>query len=205
MDSQNELVQSLRKQLEATERELADQKWVFERFLESPSWRLTSPIRWAAKQMRALRDGLFGPGGLQPPAPAKAGACEIEEPDQSVSPQLKEFVTSTYRASLQNFLSAENPLQLPCSEKPEISIILVLHNRAELTLHCLRSITEQDFRRIEVIIVDNASTDETVEMLGRIAAARIIRNSDENGLAIGVNLQRRVDSHRRLTDQPGEL
>src|SRR3989442_6295360 len=76
VDGQNELARSLRKQLEATERELANQKWVFERFLESPSWRMTSPIRWAAKQMRALRDRLRGPGGLQPPAPAKAGAYD---------------------------------------------------------------------------------------------------------------------------------
>ena len=188
MDNQNELVQSLRKQLEATERELANQKWVFERFLESPSWRLTSPIRWAAKHMRALRDRLRGAGGFEPPAPAKAGAYDqIEEPDQSVSPQLKEFITATHRASLKNFLSVEASLQLPCSEKPDISVILVLHNRAELTLHCLRSISDQDFRNLEVIIVDNASTDETVEMLGRTAGARIIRNSENHNFLLAVN------------------
>src|SRR5215471_18329753 len=107
VDGQNELVRSLRKQLEATERELANQKWVFERFLESPSWRLTSPVRWAAKHMRAVRDRLLGPGGLQPPAPAKAGAPDqTEEPDQAVSAQLKEFITATHRASLKNFLSS---------------------------------------------------------------------------------------------------
>jgi GT2 family glycosyltransferase len=187
VDSQNELLQALRKQLEATERELANQKWVFERFLESPSWRLTSPIRWAARYMRALRDRLRGSSGLQPPAPAEARAYEIEEPDQAVSPQLKEFITATHRASLKNFLSLEGPLQLPCSRAPEISIILVLHNRAELTLHCLRSITEQDFRNIEVIIVDNASTDETAAMLARTAGGRIINNSENHNFLLAVN------------------
>src|SRR2546425_3440263 len=59
VDGQNELVQSLRKQLEATERELANQKWVFERFLESPSWRMTYPVRWLAKQARTLRNWVF--------------------------------------------------------------------------------------------------------------------------------------------------
>ena len=42
----------LRRQLEATERELANQKWVFERFLESPAWRMTYPVRWLAQQAR---------------------------------------------------------------------------------------------------------------------------------------------------------
>src|SRR5437660_4038112 len=54
VDGQNELVRALRKQLEATERELANQKWVFQRYLESPSWRMTAPIRWAAKLLRNL-------------------------------------------------------------------------------------------------------------------------------------------------------
>src|SRR5207253_730484 len=54
VDRQNELVRALRKQLEATERELANQKWVFQRYLESPSWRMTAPIRWAAKLLRNL-------------------------------------------------------------------------------------------------------------------------------------------------------
>src|SRR5438552_4408179 len=59
-DRMNELVRSLRKQLEATERELARQKWVFDRFLESPSWRMTYPIRWMARQARAVRDWMLG-------------------------------------------------------------------------------------------------------------------------------------------------
>src|SRR5438552_1859084 len=54
VDGQNELVRALRKQLEATERELANQKWVFDRYLESPSWRMTAPVRWVARQVRAI-------------------------------------------------------------------------------------------------------------------------------------------------------
>src|SRR2546425_13368834 len=62
VDGQNELVRSLQKQLEATERELANQKWVFERFLESPSWRITYPVRWMARQARALRNWVLASG-----------------------------------------------------------------------------------------------------------------------------------------------
>ena len=49
---QSELIRLLRKQLEAKERELADTKWVFERFQESPSWKLTAPLRWIARKLR---------------------------------------------------------------------------------------------------------------------------------------------------------
>src|SRR5258706_388313 len=63
VDGQNEMLQSLRKQLEATERDLADRKWLLDRFLESPWWRMTYPIRWVAKQARRLRTWAPSPSG----------------------------------------------------------------------------------------------------------------------------------------------
>jgi hypothetical protein len=74
---QSELIRSLLLQIEAKDRELADQKWVFEQFLNSPSWRLTYPIRWLAKQLRILRDLILGqsknpePIAASRPAPAE--------------------------------------------------------------------------------------------------------------------------------------
>src|SRR5437667_11602809 len=95
----------LRRQLEATERELANQKWVFERFLESPSWRMTYPVRWLARQARAFRDWVFKrnsvveeknladqhhPGASRLPSSAEEGS-----PRPSL--ELKELLTSAYR------------------------------------------------------------------------------------------------------------
>ncbi len=57
MKKQSELLRALRKELAAKEKELADQKWVFEQFLKSPSWRSTAPFRWAVNQLRGLRNG----------------------------------------------------------------------------------------------------------------------------------------------------
>ena len=51
----------------------------------------------------------------------------------------------------------------PISE-PIVSIILVLYNRAELTLSCLYSILHNSFKSVEVIIVDNNSSDRTREL-----------------------------------------
>src|SRR6058998_2521244 len=186
----------LREQLEATERELANQKWVFERFLESPAWRMTYPIRWLARQARKIASpsGRGRRDSQQAAAPGEGiGSGQILKPSpyplpegEGVSP-VKELLTTAYRASLHNFLSAEIPLRLPRSDNPEISIVLVLFNRAELTLQCLRSIAEHGFERLEVIIIDNASTDETGKLLDLVYGATIIRNTENHHFVLAVN------------------
>jgi len=192
----NELVQSLRKQLEATERELASQKWLLNQYLQSPSWRLTYPIRWLARQFRALRNWIFGrltgnqetvaalherreSGDHRPP--------EMEESQEIAVSDLKGLFTSLQSVSLQIFLASNATLQIPHSPNPEISILLVLFNRAELTLTCLRSVAENYSERLEVIIVDNASSDETLSLLNRLKGAQIIRNTENLHFLVAMN------------------
>src|SRR5207247_10535030 len=89
-----------------------------------------------------------------------------------------------------NFLLPGSPVRLPHlphSDNPEISMILVLFNRAELTLQCLRSIAEHGFERLEVIIIDNASTDETGKLLDLVDGATITRNTENRHFVLGVN------------------
>ena len=194
-NKQNELIRSLRKQLEVTERELANQKWVFERFLQSPSWRLTAPLRWSSKKLRAVRQWILGEpesaAEVDPPPQISRHNSLLEaEPDAAVldeSPDLKEILTSIYRVQLQSFLNSRAVLELPHSESPEISVILVLFNRAELTLACLRSIAENHAERVEVIIVDNASQDETPLLLDQLRGGRIIRNTENRNFLLAVN------------------
>jgi GT2 family glycosyltransferase len=188
VNGQNELIRSLRKQLAATEKELANQKWVFDQFMKSPSWRMTYPVRWLAKQLRALRDWLTG---KQTAAMANSTVDETGEsggvdiPDASLD--LKEFFTNLYRIQLQSFLTAGSPLQLPHSESPELSVILILFNRAELTLACLRSLAENFLERMEIIIIDNASQDETPQLLDHLRGVKIIRNAENRNFLLGVN------------------
>src|SRR5262249_31666464 len=74
----------LRRQLEATERELANQKWVLERFLESPAWRMTYPIRWVARQARKVFASPPGRGGRDSQQTDAAG--ESGKADQALKP-----------------------------------------------------------------------------------------------------------------------
>lgn len=106
------------------------------------------------------------------------------QPDDSVLDSLlrddlsiaKRIQTSNSRTSLQSFLVANSVLRFSEFSQPDISIILVLHNRAELTLQCLNSILQSDARPYEVIIVDNASTDETHQLLKQVAGVRLLAN-----------------------------
>jgi GT2 family glycosyltransferase len=79
--------------------------------------------------------------------------------------------------SLDRFLASHSTIEFPVTEKPEVSIILVLYNRAALTLQCLYSILRSNASAYEVVIIDNASTDKTSKLLGQVKGARIIQNA----------------------------
>lgn len=95
--------------------------------------------------------------------------------------------TSVGRISLQTFLVSNSVLYFPKFDHPEISIILVLHNRAELTLQCLYSILQSYSRPFEVIIVDNASSDETECLLKRVDGVRLIQNKQNLHYVLACN------------------
>jgi len=61
---------------------------------------------------------------------------------------------------------------------PQISVILVLFNKAELTLSCLKSIKKFADVPLEIIIVDNHSTDLTGDLLRQLKVSRVIRNPE---------------------------
>ncbi|MFA5321617.1 MAG: rhamnan synthesis F family protein, partial [Smithella sp.] len=85
------------------------------------------------------------------------------------------------------FLAGEERISIPVSDKPAVSVILVLFNQAELTFHCLQSLQFMLDVPAEVIIVDNASTDHTAALLDRVDGARILRKSDNLHFLRGVN------------------
>ena len=174
MKNQDKLIRALRAQLTATEKELAEQEEGFERLLRSSSWRWTSALRWGANQVRRLRTGHRDPSS--PTLPYK---LTDDGAEQNPGPDLdgKVLFTNLCQVSLENFLESGATLELPCSLTPEVSIVLVLFNRAELTLTCLRSIAENHSEQIEVVIVDNASSDQTPQLLKKLRGARIIANS----------------------------
>ena len=73
---------------------------------------------------------------------------------------------------------------------PEVSIIIRTKNEERWISHCLSMVFNQDFKDFEVILVDNASTDYTVEVAKRYPLARVV-NIDKflPGLALNEGIR----------------
>jgi|GEM_PF-3278097 len=51
------------------------------------------------------------------------------------------------------------------AEQPLVSILIPTYQRAHSLLNCLQSILSQTYKNIEIVIVDNASTDSTAQVI----------------------------------------
>ena len=89
------------------------------------------------------------------------------------------------RASMTSELE---PLRFAASEAPRVSIIVPVHNQWLHTFNCLRSILRSGSdTSYEIIIVDNASTDRTGEVLDHLENVRVLRFDDNQGFLEGCN------------------
>lgn len=71
--------------------------------------------------------------------------------------------------------------------KPLVSIILVSYNTAEYTVRALESVQQQTQSTHEIIVVDNQSTDNSVEAIRtRFPEIRLIESAENLGFAGGV-------------------
>ena len=141
-------------------------------------WRATYPLRW-------LRDLLRPAAPSQPiasPDPAEVPPEKSENADED----FKATYSRQAKQHFAEFLRKGTSLKLPHSESPKVSIVLVFYNQAHLSLLCLQSIIEHA-DNVEVVIVDNNSTDETNQLLDLIEGAAIIRNDDNRGFVKAVN------------------
>ena len=54
-----------------------------------------------------------------------------------------------------------------------VSVIIPTYNRASTLPRAIKSVLNQDYENLELIVVDDASTDETAEVLSRIDDPRM--------------------------------
>ncbi len=143
-------------------------------------WRMTEPLR-------KLRDKLTGTAAVSDESADRSAADATTAPGKPAESDIKQGYDRQAQEELQRFLAGKEVLEFDPGEAPEISIILVLYNRAALTLLCLRSLLEYGDVPFQLILVDNQSSDETDTLLQRIQGATIIRNDDNLGFVLAVN------------------
>ena len=72
---------------------------------------------------------------------------------------------------------------------PAISVIVVNFNRVNLLRLCLQSLVSQDMPAVELIVVDNASTDGSADMVvSEFPQAKLIRSTVNLGFCAGNNV-----------------
>lgn len=71
---------------------------------------------------------------------------------------------------------------------PAVEIIIPHFNGVEILRHCLRSLSQVTWSSLRITVVDNASTDRSVEMIeAEFPAVNILRNERNSGFAGGCN------------------
>lgn len=100
---------------------------------------------------------------------------------------VKTLVRERLKAEFAVFLASGADLVLPHPQAPLISVVLVLYNQVELTYACLCSLVAHATADTEVVIIDNASTDGTTELLERVRGAVVVRNKQNRFFPGGCN------------------
>jgi len=73
-------------------------------------------------------------------------------------------------------------------DKPVISVVVPNYNGATFLAECLDSLLEQSVGDVEIVLVDNASSDSSVEMVEqKYPRVELVRMNDNRGFAAAVN------------------
>jgi N-acetylglucosaminyl-diphospho-decaprenol L-rhamnosyltransferase len=74
------------------------------------------------------------------------------------------------------------------SSSPAVSVVVVTYQSGPTLARCLAALAAQSFRDLEVLLVDNASTDGAAQAAARAdASLRLIENATNRGFSGGVN------------------
>ena len=78
-------------------------------------------------------------------------------------------------------------IRLARAESPLVSIVMVTYGAWDLAEAALQAVAEHTEEPYEVIVVDNASPDDTATRLADVEGARVILNSDNRGFGEATN------------------
>ncbi len=162
---------------------------------------LAADLDGLAEIRRTLRDRLRASPLLDPRRIAsqlEAAWTRMRDGMREVSTaeDLKSRCRAVARRDVADWLAQGRSLSMPGPSapdvstpdaRPDISVVLVLHNQAGLSLQTLTALADQRGVTFETIIVDNASRDETADLLTRIQGATILRNEDNAGFLLAAN------------------
>jgi GT2 family glycosyltransferase len=70
---------------------------------------------------------------------------------------------------------------------PKVSVIIVSYQRSADLRLAMRAVLESTWKNVELIVVDNASNDDSADVAASIPGVRVVRNARNEGFAEGCN------------------
>jgi predicted O-linked N-acetylglucosamine transferase (SPINDLY family)/GT2 family glycosyltransferase/Flp pilus assembly protein TadD len=144
-----------------------------------------------ARALGQLRAGMRARMAASPLVDGRRVAAQIESlcvrwareaASEAAAPHAKDRVREHARRMLGHWLQQPRSIDLPVPDGlPELSVIVVLYNQAGLSLRTLQALADQQGVRFETIVVDNASSDQTPQLLERLRGAQVQRNAENLG------------------------
>ncbi|TCV79104.1 glycosyltransferase [Sulfurirhabdus autotrophica] len=148
------------------------------RIKSSLTWKMGSPLRLAQNLIQSPEQTLNEIVTRIKVTPQEYGQSLIEKP----SVEITSIVPTLVQVEIPPSSELLNTLAFPYRASPLVSIIVPVFNRLHLTLECLLSLihctSSHDF---EVIVIDDASLDDTPDVLQHIHGLRYIRNPSNLG------------------------
>ena len=171
----HDTVQELRRNLQAV--------------FDSRSWKLTRPYRALGKLLKPHAPGPLDAQAIESRdfAPDEADPEFPETAKRTGSADFKAAFDQKARREMDEFFAGKENLTVPASDSPVLSVLLVFYNQAHLSLLCLRALLENADVALELIVVDNASSDRTGELLDRLENVKLVRNEENLGFVKAVN------------------
>lgn len=115
----------------------------------------------------------------------------------------KERARALARHQLATWLGQPRRLSLQSSAQqnpgtPDVSVVIVLFNQAGLSRQAFSALADQTEVTFETIVVDNASSDSTPQLLDRLDGVTVIRNATNVGFLHAANQGARVAQGRHI-------
>ncbi len=69
-------------------------------------------------------------------------------------------------------------------KKPEVSILISAYNEEDYVERCIKSLLKQTYKDMEIVVIDDGSTDNTLEIVKKYPSVRIVK---QNHLGLGAS------------------
>jgi len=174
-----------------TEEELSRARFELSRIEQSLGWRLLYPYRRfieIALPKDTRRRRLYELG-------TTAVAYGLKEGPSALFRKAIDYIKrrqggkGAHRIIAPEMESSWYELDFPRVEEPEVSIIIPAFNKSIYTFNCIKSILQnQGEIPFEVIVVDDASRDDTREMMEGMNGVVYVRSEENKGFVVSCNL-----------------